>query len=182
VLLSAGSRARRTRRRSCSGYRGFNGCTRARLADRRRSGPCGPVQQRNSRVFVVLGDGELGEASVWEGALIAAKHRLSSLTAIVDYNKLQSYGRVEDILPLEPLSDKWRAFGFCVREVDGHDVGALRQVFAALPFDLEKPSAVIAHTIKGRGVAHAESNPAWHDESSLDAAAIDALREAVERN
>jgi transketolase len=140
------------------------------------------LQRRASRVFVVMGDGELDEGSVWEAALAASKHKLEHLTAIVDYNKLQSYGRVEDVLPLEPLADKWRAFGFAVREVDGHDVNALRDAFAALPFEAGKPNAVIAHTLKGRGIGFAELNAKWHHKSSLDAAAIDELREALERN
>lgn len=139
------------------------------------------LSRRGSRVFVVLGDGELGEGSVWEAALAASKHRLDRLTAIVDYNKLQSYGRVDEVLPLEPLADKWRAFGFAVREVDGHDVSALREAFAALPFAAGKPSAVIAHTLKGRGVSFAELNAEWHHKSSLKPEAIEQLRRAVEQ-
>jgi transketolase len=140
------------------------------------------LRRRNSRVFVVLGDGELDEGSVWEAALAASKHKLDHLTAIVDYNKLQSYGRVDEVLPLEPLVDKWRAFGFAVREVDGHDVEALRETFAALPFDPGKPNAIIAHTLKGRGIAQAELDANWHHKSSIDAATIDLLREALEQN
>jgi transketolase len=140
------------------------------------------MRGRSSRVFVVMGDGELNEGSVWEAALAASKHKLDNLTAIVDYNKLQSYGRIEDVLPLEPLADKWRAFGFDVREVDGHDVAALREAFDALPFCKGKPNAIIAHTLKGRGIGFAELNAAWHHKSSLDAAAIDELRRALETN
>ncbi len=139
------------------------------------------LRHRSSRVFVVLGDGELDEGSVWEAALAASKHKLDHLTAIVDYNKLQSYARVE-VLPLEPLADKWRAFGFAVREVDGHDVDALREVFAALPFSKGKPNAIIAHTSKGRGISFAELNAAWHHKSSLDAAAIEKLRKDLEQS
>jgi transketolase len=140
------------------------------------------MRRRKSRVFVVMGDGELGEGSVWEAALAASKHKLDHLTAIVDYNKLQSYGRVDEVLPLEPLVDKWRAFGFAVREVDGHDVGALRETFAELPFERGKPNAIIAHTLKGRGISYAELNASWHHKSSIDAATIDKLREALEQN
>ena len=134
---------------------------------------------RASRTFVVMGDGEINEGSVWEAALTAAKHGLTSLTAIVDYNKLQSYGAVADVTPLEPLADKWRAFGFAVREVDGHDVAALRATFAALPFDAGKPNLVIAHTIKGRGIAVAEGNPMWHHKASVDADTIALLRSSL---
>ena len=140
------------------------------------------MRGRGSRVFVVMGDGELGEGSVWEAAMAASKHKLDHLTAIVDYNKLQSYGRVDDVLPLEPLADKWRAFGFAVREVDGHDVHALRETFAALPFSKGKPNAVISHTLKGRGVGFAELNPEWHHKSSLKPEVIEQLRQAVEQN
>jgi len=134
------------------------------------------MRKRASRVLVVLGDGELDEGSVWEAALAAAKHKLDTLTAIVDYNKLQSYGRIEDVLPLEPLNDKWTAFGFETREVDGHDVNALRRIFSELPFSEGKPSAIIAHTLKGRGISFAELNAAWHHKSSLDAETIEQLR------
>ena len=140
------------------------------------------MRRRTSRVFVVTGDGELGEGSVWEAALAASKHALDNLTVIVDYNKLQSYGRVDEVLPLEPLADKWRAFGFTVREVDGHDVAALRETFAALPFAAGKPNAIIAHTLKGRGIDYAELDARWHHKSTLDAAAIEKLRAALEQN
>jgi transketolase len=140
------------------------------------------MRKRPSRTFVVLGDGELGEGSVWEAALSASKHGLDNLTAIVDYNKLQSYGRIEDVLPLEPLADKWRAFGFETREVDGHDVAALRETFAALPFKKGKPSALIAHTLKGRGIDFAELNPSWHHKSTVDAAMVEKLRIALREN
>jgi transketolase len=134
---------------------------------------------RRNRVFVVLGDGELDEGSVWEAALLAAKHGLERLVAIVDYNKLQSYGAVSDVLPLEPLVDKWRAFGFAVRECDGHDVSALRTVFSDIPFAPGQPSVVIAHTVKGRGVAFAEHNPQWHHKVSFDAGQGELLRTAL---
>ncbi len=137
------------------------------------------MRGRKSRVFVVTGDGELGEGSVWEAALAASKHGLQNLTVIVDYNKLQSYGRIEDVLPLEPLTDKWRAFGFAVREVDGHDLDDLRRTFAALPFEVGKPNVVVAHTLKGRGISFAELNASWHHKSSLDGATIEKFRDAL---
>jgi transketolase len=137
------------------------------------------MQRRASRTFVVMGDGEIDEGSVWEAALSAAKHKLTNLTAIVDYNKLQSYGAVADVMPLEPLADKWRAFGFGVREVDGHDVAALRATFAALPFEAEKPNLVIAHTVKGRGIPFAEGEPLWHHKANVDADMVARLRAAL---
>jgi len=137
------------------------------------------MQRRPSRTFVVMGDGELDEGSVWEAALAAAKHKLASLTAIVDYNKLQSYGAVAEVLPLEPLADKWRAFGFAVREVDGHDVAALRTTFAALPFAGGQPSLVIAHTVKGAGIPFAEGDPSWHHKATVDEKIVAQLRGAL---
>ena len=138
------------------------------------------MQRASHRVFVVMGDGEIQEGSVWEAALTASKYALSNLAAVVDYNKLQSYGPVADVLPLEPLVDKWRAFGFAVREVDGHDVAALRKAFAALPFEEKKPSILIAHTIKGKGIAFAENDPDWHHKATVDAEMGARLRAALE--
>jgi transketolase len=132
------------------------------------------------RVFVLMGDGEIQEGSVWESALCASKHHLSNLCAIVDYNKLQSYGPVADVLPLEPLADKWRAFGFSVREVDGHDVDALRAVFESLPFEPDKPSLLIAHTVKGKGIPFAENDADWHHKATVDAEMGARLRAALE--
>ena len=126
------------------------------------------LQNRDSRVFVIMGDGEINEGSVWEAALCAGKHRLSNLVAMVDYNKLQSYDRTSIVQDLEPLADKWRAFGFDVREVDGHDVDRLHRVLSNVPFDSGKPSAIICHTVKGRGIAVAEGNPEWHHRSKIN--------------
>lgn len=127
------------------------------------------MQKRPSRVFVVMGDGEINEGSVWEAAMSAAKHHVSHLTALIDYNKIQSYGPVDEVMPLEPLVDKWRSFGFAVSEVDGHDVPALRACFARLPFANDRPSAVICHTVKGKGISFAEHDPEWHHKSRLPA-------------
>ncbi|MGE4219783.1 MAG: transketolase [Alphaproteobacteria bacterium] len=137
------------------------------------------MRGRDARVFVVCGDGEINEGSVWEAAMIAAKHRLDNLTVIVDYNKIQSAGFVADILPLEPLAEKWRAFGFAAREVDGHDVGALEAAFRALPFEPGRPSAVICHTVKGRGIGFAENDPTWHHKSKLPPDEAARLRAAL---
>jgi transketolase len=139
------------------------------------------MQKRDSRVFVIMGDGELDEGSVWEGALSASKHRLDNLVAIVDYNKIQSAGFVKDILDLEPLADKWRAFGFAVREVDGHDVAALGDVFRNVPLEAGKPSLVICHTIKGKGFDFAENNPTWHHKAKVLPDDVARMREALER-
>lgn len=138
------------------------------------------LQGRDSRVFVLMGDGEINEGSVWEAAMCAGKHRLSNLVAMVDYNKLQSYDRTAVVQDLEPLADKWRAFGFAVREVDGHDVEQLRHVMSRLPFEGDKPSAIICHTVKGRGIAEAEGNPDWHHKSKISADEVAAMYAELE--
>jgi transketolase len=114
------------------------------------------------RVFAILSDGECDEGSVWEAALFAGHHGLDNLNVIVDYNKIQSLGRVEDVLDLEPLADKWRAFGWSVRELDGHKMREILPALKALPFEKGKPSCVIAHTVKGKGVSFMEDTLLWH--------------------
>lgn len=115
------------------------------------------------RCFVVLSDGECQEGSVWEAAMFSAHRELDNLVAVVDHNKLQSLGPVADVMSSPTsLADKWRVFGWEVVEVDGHDVAALERVFSSVPFAPRRPSAVIAHTVKGKGVSYMEQNPIWH--------------------
>lgn len=121
----------------------------------------------HARVFVLCGDGETNEGSVWEAALSAAKHKLDNFTLIIDYNKQQSWGDVPDILPLEPYVDKFKTFGFAVAEVNGHDVAALQQLLGKLPFVQHKPSVVICHTRKGKGIASLEGDLRWHHKTRL---------------
>jgi transketolase len=128
------------------------------------------------RTFVLLSDGELDEGSNWEAALFAPQHRLGNLVAIVDYNKIQSFGRVEEVLELHPLADKWRAFRWDVVEVDGHDCAALERALAPAGAS-DRPSVVIAHTVKGKGVSFMESDLAWHYRSPDDAQLRRALAE-----
>jgi transketolase len=132
------------------------------------------------RTFVVIGDGESNEGSVWEAALSAGKHRLSQFTVLTDYNKHQSYASTSVVQDLEPLGDKWRAFGFAVRDVNGHDVEELRQVLGALPLDPGKPSAIICHTVKGKGIPYAENDMAWHHQNKVTAADAERLLAALE--
>jgi transketolase len=138
------------------------------------------AQKRDSRVFVVMGDGEINEGSVWEAAMCAGKHRLSNLTALIDYNKIQSAGPTREIQDLEPLADKWRAFGFTPRDVDGHDVTALRNVFRQLPLSADRPSAIICHTVKGKGIPFAENDPNWHHKAKLSAETVSKMYGALE--
>lgn len=114
------------------------------------------------RVFTVLSDGECDEGSIWEAAMLAPQHRLDNLVAIVDYNKIQSLGHVKDVLDLDPFGAKWAAFRWAVREIDGHDVDAIHRTLAAVPFEPGKPSCVIAHTVKGKGVSFMEDKLLWH--------------------
>ncbi|GAB3878728.1 transketolase [Terrabacter terrigena] len=114
------------------------------------------------RTFVVVGDGELQEGSNWEALMTAGNHRLSHLCVVVDRNRLQQGARVADTNDLEPLADKLAAFGLEVVEVDGHDHGALLDVFANVPAASGKPTAVIAHTMKGHPISFMSDNVAWH--------------------
>ena len=116
------------------------------------------------RVFVILSEGELDEGSNWEAILSAAHLKLSSLVAVVDYNKIQSFGRTREVMDLEPLVKKWTDFGWNVSEVDGHDIGALVQTFKSISKS-NKPSCIIAHTIKGKGVSYMEDKLEWHYKS-----------------
>lgn len=114
------------------------------------------------RTFVQLSDGELGEGSNWEAMMFAAHHELDNLVAIVDYNKLQSLTSVEKTLRIEPLADKLQAFGWAVREIDGHDHAALAEALGSKPWQARRPSALIAHTTKGKGVSFMENSVDWH--------------------
>lgn len=127
------------------------------------------MQDRDSRVYVVMGDGEINEGSVWEAALSVGKHKLDNLVAIIDCNKIQSAGPTREIQDLEPLADKWTSFGFATVEVDGHDTGELRGLLRRKPFEAGKPMAVIAHTVKGKGLPFAENDPTWHHKSKIAA-------------
>jgi transketolase len=117
---------------------------------------------RPSRVFVLLGDGELQEGSVWEAAMGAARQGLDNLVAIVDRNGWQITGRTEDCVPLEPLADRWRAFGWTVRDVDGHDIAGLVSTFDELPTTTGRPTMLLAHTLKGAGVPMLEDRKKSH--------------------
>ena len=128
----------------------------------------GRLDGADFRVFVLLGDGELAEGSNWEAALSAAHYKLSNLTAIVDCNSLQITGRTKDVMGLEPLADKFRAFGWAAREVNGHSFAELTSALEK-PLEPERPSAVIARTIKGRGVSFMEDAGVWHHRVPTDA-------------
>jgi len=138
------------------------------------------LRGQDRRVFVLDSDGECDEGSLWEAALHAAKHRLDQLTVLVDYNHMQSYGTTAEVLPLDPLGAKWEAFGFAVAEVDGHDPAALRAVLGRTPLRAGRPSAIICHTVKGKGVPFLEGNAKWHHKTKASEQEISALRAALE--
>lgn len=115
---------------------------------------------KDSHVYVVLGDGECQEGSVWEGALSAPTLELDNLTVVVDHNKLQAMDELENIVHMQPFADKWKAFGWNVAEIDGHDHGEIRE--ALLARRTGKPTLVVAHTVKGKGVSFMENVPIWH--------------------
>lgn len=127
------------------------------------------------RVFVLVGDGECDEGSIWEAAMCAGKHCLDNLIVLVDYNKQQSYGPTVEVLNLEPFAAKWRSFGFEVMEVNGHSVDDLQFVLANMPLTTNRPSAIICHTIKGKGIDCVENNLDWHHKSRLTKEEIESL-------
>ncbi len=122
----------------------------------------GRIQHQNYRVFALLSDGENNEGSVWEAAMFAAAQKLDHVCVVVDYNKWQATARSNETLMLAPLRDKWAAFGWDAHEIDGHDVGALAEAMQRIPNGSGKPVALIAHTIKGKGVSFMEDDNNWH--------------------
>ncbi len=118
---------------------------------------------KKHRVVVLMSDGECDEGSNWEAILFAGHHQLENLIAIIDYNKYQALTTVADTLDLEPFADKWQSFGWQVYEVDGHDHDALKEILAGIPEEKKKPTVIIAHTVKGKGVSFMEQDPVlWH--------------------
>jgi transketolase len=115
-----------------------------------------------ARSYVVLGDGEIQEGQIWEAAMFASFHKVDNVVAVVDWNRIQLDGFVKDILDLEPLADKWRSFGWHVIDVDGHNITALQGAFAEAAATKGKPTCILAHTIKGKGVSFMENNPKFH--------------------
>jgi transketolase len=137
----------------------------------------GRIQSRDYRVFALLSDGECNEGSVWEAAMFAAAQRLERVCAVVDYNRWQATGRSDEIMALAPLAEKWRAFGWTAHEVDGHDIDALCRLFGAVPDGSGRPVAVIAHTVKGKGVSFMEDDNNWHYRIPNEEELAAALRE-----
>ena len=122
----------------------------------------GRLQGLAYRVFVLMSDGECNEGSVWEAALLAPAHKLERVATIIDYNKWQATGRSNEIMALEPLREKWEAFGWSAYEADGHDLKALVDALGNVPDGSGKPVAIVAHTVKGKGVSFMEDDNNWH--------------------
>jgi transketolase len=137
------------------------------------------LRKEKWRTFVLLGDGELNEGSVWEGAMHASQHQLGALTVIVDFNRMQASGDIDSIVSLAPLASKWEAFGFQVTEVNGHDVEQLANVLGSSINPHAKPRVVIAHTVKGKGFVSAENSTSWHHKAKITKDEISSLRAEV---
>ena len=137
------------------------------------------MQKIPARVYSLLGDGELQEGEVWEAAMSGAHHKLDNLCAVIDYNKLQSDNSNDAIMRLEPLADKWRAFGWAVTEIDGHDIAAILEAFRRAGATSGKPAVIIAHTVKGKGVPYMENIPLWHGSVKFTRAQADEALEAL---
>jgi transketolase len=141
---------------------------------------CGKVDEKDYRVYVILGCGELDEGLIWEGAMCACKYKLDNLTAIVDYNGLQLDGKTEDVMPLEPLVDKWKAFGWNTIEIDGHDISQILKAIHGAKSTKGSPTVIIARTVKGKGVSFMENNPDWHGKAPTKEEYEQAVKELSE--
>ena len=132
---------------------------------------------RSDRVFTIMGDGELTEGSIWEASASAAHYHLDNLVAIIDRNTLQISGRTENVMAMEPLEEKFTAFGYAVRHVDGNNIAELAALLDSLPFEPGKPNLVLAHTVKGKGISFMEDKVQWHHRVPTDAEYAAALLE-----
>jgi len=135
------------------------------------------LDQRNNRVFTIMGDGELTEGSIWEASVSAAHYGLDNLTAIIDRNRLQITGPTEEVMNMESLEKKFSAFGYAVRQVDGNSVTELASILGSVPFESGKPNLILANTIKGKGISYMENNPIWHHRVPSDSEYQLALKE-----
>lgn len=134
------------------------------------------IQKLGYRVFVLLGDGECQEGQVWEAAMAASHYKLNNLIAIVDRNKLQIDGSTEEVMSVEPFIEKWKAFGWMTLEINGHDFGEILPAFQIIPY-ISKPLAIIANTVKGKGVSFMENKVDWHGKAPKAEELESALRE-----
>jgi transketolase len=120
------------------------------------------IEQRLTRCYALMSDGECNEGSIWEAALLAAAQKVNTLTAIIDFNKWQATGRSQEVMALDPLAAKWEAFGWHTQEIDGHNFEAITSALAAARIETGRPSVIVAHTVKGKGVSFMEDDNNWH--------------------
>ncbi len=137
----------------------------------------GRLDQKDFRVYCLMGDGEIQEGQIWEAAMAAGHYKLDQLCGIVDYNRLQIDGVVDEVMGINPCKDKWVAFNWNVIEVDGHDVLNVEEAFKQAEAYKGKPTVIIAHTVKGKGVSFMENSPAWHGTAPNHAQLEEALLE-----
>lgn len=135
------------------------------------------LDQRNNYTYALLGDGEIQEGQIWEAAMFAAHYQLGHLIAFLDYNHLQIDGRIEDVMNPSPLPEKWQAFGWHVQEIDGHNLAEIRQAIALAQAEVNKPSMIIAQTVKGKGVSFMENQAGWHGSAPSQEQVAQAIKE-----
>jgi transketolase len=140
------------------------------------------IDKKQYQTYVVVGDGECQEGAIWEAALSASKHKLDNLTVLIDYNKMQCYGPILEVQDLKNLPEKWRSFGFEVRECDGHDVDDLKKQLSFVPYKKNKPNLLICNTKKGMGFNSMIDNPVWHHKSRMSDDDIKELHNDLEKN
>ena len=139
------------------------------------------IKKQEHKIFVIMGDGEINEGSVWESALSVSKHKLNNLITIIDYNKFQSYGPLEQVSNMTNIKQKWESFGFEVLEINGHDIYILEKTFKIAKKKL-KPIVVVCYTIKGKGLKFAENKPDWHHKSSIDELIVKKMKEELRKS
>lgn len=136
---------------------------------------------KKNRIFVLISDGECDEGSVWETAMFASHNKLDNLTAIIDYNKLQAFGKTNEVLNLEPLQEKWLSFGWQTQEINGHNFVEIEKTLLKIPFKSNTPSLIIAHTVKGKGISFMENKLEWHYKSPNKEEYLLALQELAQK-
>jgi transketolase len=135
------------------------------------------IQGKNIRCYALLSDGECNEGSIWEAAMMAAGQKVNHLTAIIDYNKWQATDRSQKVMALEPLAAKWEAFGWHTQQIDGHNFGEIKEAFRKARIETQKPSVIVADTIKGKGVSFMEDDNNWHYRTPNEKELAEALEE-----
>ena len=140
------------------------------------------IQRSNQRCYALLSDGECNEGSIWEAAMLASGQKVDNLTTIIDYNKWQATGRSQEVMALEPLAEKWEAFGWHAQQIDGHNFEAITKALEAARLETSKPSVIVADTIKGKGISFMEDDNNWHYRTPNAEELKAALNELQEKN